>query len=439
MSKKNAGSSAESVPTLKRIGHRRLRVPGSKSITARAIMLGSLAAGRTVLKNPLISDDTNALADAFSKIGVGVKWSPTKLILHGVDGKPPHGASVNLGAGGTPSRFMIAAGALAKQPVTVDGAGKMRTRPIGELVTLMQTLGASFDGDMMPIQVDGSQFHGGEIDVPVTKSSQFISALMLIAPFVQGGITLNCKTPVTSSTYIDLTTNILRAFGVEVVETKTDLLRSICVPQTRVTHRELEIEPDASSAIYFAAVATLHKGLSVTLDGLLLDSLQPDMEAIRLLRTIGAEVVEVENGIRVTGTGKVNGFGELDASSFPDASLCLASVAAFADSPSRIYGLETLPLKESDRIEVMSRSLAKVGCGISSGDTDIRISPLQQNTKVKTSTAIDPIDDHRIAMAMAVIGTKKSGISIVNPKCVSKSYPSFWTDLRKIYEGHDAS
>jgi 3-phosphoshikimate 1-carboxyvinyltransferase len=114
-------------------------------------------------------------------------------------------------------------------------------------------------------------------------------------------------------------------------------------------------------------------------------------------------------------------------------------VAAFADSPSRIYGLETLPLKESDRIEVMARSLAKVGCGVASSDTDIRITPLQQNTKVKTSTAIDPIDDHRIAMAMAVVGTKRGGVSIVNPKCVSKSYPSFWTELRKVYEGHNVS
>ncbi|HIA72320.1 MAG TPA: 3-phosphoshikimate 1-carboxyvinyltransferase [Phycisphaerales bacterium] len=439
MSKKNAGSTAESVPTLKRLGHRNLRLPGSKSLTARAIMLGSLAAGRTVLKNPLKCDDTNVLATAFSKVGVGVKWSPNKLILHGVDGKPPHGASVNLGIGGTPSRFMIAAGALAKAPVTVDGDGQLRTRPIGELVQLMQSLGATFDGDMLPIQVDGSQFHGGEIDVPITKSSQFISALMLIAPFVDGGITLNCKTPVTSSTYIDLTVNILRTFGVDVVEVESGEVRSISVPQTRVTHRELEIEPDASSAIYFAAVAALHDGLSVTLEGLKLDSLQPDMEAIRLLGTIGAEVVEVENGIKVTGTGIIKSFGDLDASGFPDASLCLASVAAFADSPSRIYGLETLPLKESDRIEVMARSLAKVGCGVASSDTDIRITPLKQNVKVKTSTAIDPIDDHRIAMAMAVVGTKRGGVSIVNPKCVSKSYPSFWTELRKVYEGHDAS
>ncbi len=439
MSKIKKGSTAESVPLLKRLGLRTLRVPGSKSLTARAIMLGALGAGRTVLANPLKCDDTLLLAEAFSKIGVGVKWSPKKLVLHGVDGKPPHGASVNLGAGGTPSRFMIAAGALANEPVIVDGNGKMRSRPIGELLTMMQSLGVEFDSDSMPVQVNGQNFRGGTIEVPVTKSSQFISALMLVAPFVRDGIRLNCARPVTSSTYIDLTSNVLRTFGVNVQEKQTDVSRSITVPQTRITHRELKIEPDASSAVYFAAVAALHKGMSVILEGLTLDSLQPDMEAIRVLGTIGTEVVEVENGVKVTGTGTIRGFGDLDASGFPDASLCLAAVAAFADSPSRIYGLETLPLKESDRIEVMARSLAKVGCGVASGDTDIRISPLKQNAKVKTSTAIDPIDDHRIAMAMAVVGTKRGGLSIVNPTCVSKSYPSFWTDLRKIFEGQDES
>jgi len=435
MSKKNAGSTAESVPVLKRIGHRNLRVPGSKSLTARMIMLGALGAGRTVLKNPLKSDDTRLLAEAFGKIGVGVKWSSNKLVLHGVDGKPPHGAKMNLGAGGTPSRFMIAAGALAQEPITVDGDPKMRTRPIGELVDLLKILGVSFDGDCMPIEVDGKNLHGGTLDVPVTKSSQFISALMLIAPFVKDGITLNCELPVTSSTYIDLTADVLRVFGVE-IQDEVHTQRIISIPQTRITHRELEIEPDASSAVYFAAVAAMHEGMSITLEGLTLNSSQPDMKAIRLLGTIGAEVDEVDSGIRVTGTGVIKGFGEVDASGFPDASLCLAAVAAFADAPSRIYGLETLPLKESDRIEVMARSLAKVGCGIASSDTDIRISPMQSNNG---KTAIDPIDDHRIAMAMAVLGTKRRGVSIVNPNCVSKSYPSFWTDLRKIFEGRDES
>jgi len=436
MSKRNTGSTAESVPVLKRIGHRVLRVPGSKSLTARAIMLGSLAAGRTVLKNPLKSDDTRLLAEAMKSIGVGVKWSPNKLVLHGVDGKPPHGSKVNLGAGGTPSRFMIAAGALARETVTVDGDAKMRTRPIGELIEMMQSLGVIFDSDTMPIEIDGTNIHGGTLEVPVTKSSQFISALMLIAPFIEGGITLNCKTPVTSSTYIHLTADVLRTFGVAVQDEIGKTHQTIVVPQTRVTHRELDIEPDASSAIYFAAVAAIHEGMSITLEGLTIDSMQPDMEAIRLLGSVGADVVEDDTGIRVTGTGILRGFGELDASGFPDASLCLAAVAAFADSPTRIFGLETLPLKESDRIEVMARSLAKVGCGVAASENDIRITPMKVTTG---ATAIDPIDDHRIAMAMAVIGTKRNGVSIVNPGCVTKSYPSFWSDLRKVFEAKDES
>jgi len=129
-------------------------------------------------------------------------------------------------------------------------------------------------------------------------------------------------------------------------------------------------------------------------------------------------------------------FGDLDASGFPDASLCMAAVAAFADSPSRIYGLETLPLKESDRIEVMARSLAKAGCGVAASENAIRVSPL---TDMKNPTAIDPMGDHRIAMAMAVLGTKRGRVSIVDASCVTKSYPTFWNDLRRVYEGHDES
>ena len=436
MSKQSAGSTAESVPVLKRIGKRALRVPGSKSLTTRAIVLGSLGAGRTVLHQPLKSDDTELLAKAMSSIGVGVKWGANKLTLHGVDGKPPHGASVNLGAGGTPSRFMIAAASLASEPVTVDGDGRMRQRPIGELVTMLQTLGVKFDGEKLPINVDGTNVHGGSIDVPTTKSSQFISALMLIAPFLDGGIILNCELPITSESYVDLTIDVLETFGVEVQSTKNETRRIITVPQTRITHRELEIEPDASSAVYFAAVAALQEGMTITLEGLQLSSKQPDMEAIRLLGEIGADLQETARGIQVTGTGTINGFGDLDASGFPDASLCIASVAAFGDSPTRIYGLETLPLKESDRIEVMARSLASVGCGVTASETDFRISPITESVG---SSVIDPVGDHRIAMAMAVLGTKRGGVSITDTTCVGKSYPTFWSDLRSVYEGREES
>ena len=434
MRKKKTGASAESVPVLKRIGHRSLRVPGSKSVTARMIMLGALGAGRTVLKNPLSCDDTELLASAMAEIGVGVKWTPSKLVLHGVDGSPPRGGQVNLGAGGTPARFMIAVGALTGEPLTVDGNAKMRTRPVGELLTMMRSLGSTFSKDSLPVTIEG-KVHGGKLDVPVTQSSQFISALLLIAPFLEGGLTLQCALPVTSSTYIDLTVQTLKTFGVDVVDELSDTSRTIQVPETRITHRELDIEPDASSAVYFASIAAIHEGMTVTLEGMSLNSSQPDMEAIRLLGEVGAKVVQTDSGVSVTGTGTIKGFDTLDASGFPDASLCLAAVAAFADSPSRIYGLETLPLKESDRIEVMARSLAKVGCGVASSDSDIRISPM---IEAKSKVAIDPVDDHRIAMAMAVVGTKRQGLSIVNPNCVSKSYPNFWSDLRKVYEGREA-
>jgi len=332
---------------------------------------------------------------------------------------------------------MIAAGCLSKEEVVVDGNARMRQRPVGELLTLLQQLGATIEGDHLPVTVNGTSTSGGSLAIPVTQSSQFISAILLLAPFLEGGVTLKCEKPITSESYVDLTLEMLRTFNVPVREDSNATHRTIEVEHTRVTHRELEIEPDASSAVYFAAVATLHEGLSVTLEGLRLDSRQPDTKAIRLLGSIGADIQETTSGLQVTGTGTIRGFGDLDASSFPDASLCLAAVAAVADSPSRIYGLETLPLKESDRIEVMARSLAKAGCGVGAGKSDLRITPLLEGNH--EPTAIDPVGDHRIAMSMAVLGTKRSGISIVDPTCVSKSYPNFWIDLREVYEGNDAS
>ena len=436
MRKKNAGLTAESVPVLKRAGHRSLRVPGSKSLTQRAIMLGCLGAGRTVLSAPLYCDDTMLLTEAMATLGVGVKWSPNKLVLHGIDGAFPSGGSVNLGAGGTPSRFMIAASCLANEPVTVDGDARMRQRPVGELLTMLRQLGATIDGEHLPVTVQRDGVHGGKLDVPVTQSSQFVSAMLLIAPFLDGGLTLRCAQPITSESYVDVTLDMLMNFGVSVTDEPTETHRTITVKQTRVTHQEIDIEPDASSAVYFAAVATMHKGLRITLEGLRLDSRQPDAEAIRLLGEVGADLKDTALGLQVTGTGIIRGFGDLDASRFPDASLCLAAVAAVAESPSRIFGLETLPLKESDRIEVMARSLAKAGCGVGAGISDLRITPFQKNNG---PTAIDPIGDHRIAMSMAVLGTKRSGISIVDPKCVSKSYPNFWKDLREVYEGREAT
>lgn len=436
MSKKKSGLTAESVPPLKRIGSRVMRVPGSKSLTLRAMTLGALGAGRSVLQTPLESDDTLLLAEALQAIGVGVKWTPNKLVLHGVDGKPRHGASVYLGGGGTPSRMMIAIGALSEEPLTVDGDSRMRNRPIGELTEFLTSLHANCEGDSLPVTVSKGECMGGTLDIPVTKSSQFVSALLLIAPYLKGGLTLRCQKPVTSCTYIALTVETLNTFGVSATLENHEDFVEIVVPETRLTHRELEVEPDASSAVYFAAIAAIHEGMSVTLEGLCLDSSQPDMEAIRLLGKIGATLEETDNGVKVTGTGTIQSFGDLDASGFPDASLCLAAVAAFANRPSRIYGLETLPIKESDRIEVMAKSLSLAGCGVASSDSDMRISPVVDGS---APIAIDPMNDHRIAMSMAVLGTKRGNVSIVAPNCVSKSYPTFWKDLRKIYEGKDES
>ncbi len=425
---------AEGVPRLQRRGCATVAVPGSKSITARATVLAALAAGRSILHGALESDDTRALAKGLSAMGAGVAWKGGKLVITGADGRLNGGADVNAGAGGTPARFLAAAAICAGGTTRIDGDARMRTRPMEQLSQAIASLGASVTAEgregHLPLSIDGSAAHGGEVEFGAVDSSQFISALMLVGPFLEGGLLLSCHTPITSRPYVELTAGILEAFGAEAQFEDAAGQLKITVPQARLTARELSIEPDASSAIYFAAIAALHEGLSITIPGLATTSRQPDMAAITLLGDLGARIEDTPDGMSVTGTGSLRSGGEIDAGDFPDAALCLAAVMACADGPTTICGLQTLPRKESDRIEAIGRGLAQAGCGISSGDSFITIAPAQELMRA----VVDPQDDHRVAMAMAVLGTACGTISITDSTCVTKSYPGFWSDLKALYE-----
>ncbi len=431
MSRKNKPQTADALPRLKRHGNATIRVPGSKSLTARAMLLGAFASGQTVLRGALRCDDTLALAGGLRELGLGIEWTDQIMRLHGVAGQLPRGGGVDVGAGGTPARFMMAAAALAGGPVTIDGDARMRQRPVAELVSLLRAIGATCDGESLPLTIDGKAVHGGDLTVATTRSSQTISALLLIAPWLTGGLSLECRLPITSAAYVDLTLGLLRTFGVSAGDQSDTATRRIAIPQSMVIGREIDIEPDASSAIYFAAIAAMHPGLTINIAGLSPNSLQPDVAAINALARAGAVVESSGDGIRITGSPTICGFGDLDASNFPDAALCLAAVAAAGESPSRIYGLGTLPLKESSRIEVMGANLAQAGCGIVAGDNELRIRPMDTRDGV---VVVDPAGDHRIAMAMAVLGTHRGGVAVADRACVSKSYPGFWNDLQRLYE-----
>ena len=421
-----------------------VRLPGSKSLTNRALALAALASGPTVLRGALRSADTDALAEALRALGVPVSIDPDSIAVEGCGGRLPPGADVriDLGDGGTPTRFAMALAAFSPRRVTVDGSPRMRERPVADGVRLLRALGvdvqATGPNEALPVTVDGraGSPRGGALVVGEVASSQFVSAVLLTAPWMPDGLDVTFDAAVTSRSYVDLTVDELRRWGSRVTE-RVDAfgaLRGIHVAGEPLPARgAFDIEPDASSAVPWAVAAALVPGAEVTFPGLSTGSRQPDMRAIAVLERMGAVVDGDTHGCRVRSAVSRGAQGsplrgvEADLSDAPDGALALMAAAAAASGRSRFTGLATLRVKESDRLAAMAEGLARVGAHATITRDSITIEPIPARHAVHA--VIDPHDDHRVAMAFAALGLRTGGIAIEHPGCVAKSYPAFWTDL----------
>ena len=411
-----------------------IRPPGSKSLTCRAYLLAALADGESRITRPLVADDTDRLLSALESMGAGFRREGDDVLIRGVSGRFSRGDTVDLGDGGTPTRFMVAAACLADRPVTIDGSPRMRERPVAQGVELLRRLGAAIeylgpDGHL-PVRVSPRDLHGGVIEIGRTLSSQFISALMLIAPWLPDPLTLNLDASPTSAPYLRLTAHVLRQWGLRVDdEVDADGRNTLRLEAKPLEARSYTIEPDASAATYWLAAAAIVPGAVVTIDGLAASSAQGDAQFARILAGAGAAEIEGDQlGLRSAGPlGGVT----CDLSDMPDASMTLLAAIATAGSPSTISGLRTLRVKESDRIAALATELQRIGCTVQTGDDSITLDPRSRHEK---PVQIETYSDHRMAMAFAVLGLARPGISIKNPACVSKSYPSFWRDLARLYD-----
>ena len=440
-----------------------VRVPGSKSLTNRALVLAAMASGETTLEMALRSGDTDALSRALSALGAAVETvdaAPCGAELPGgrheafrVRGcagafGPADDVRVDLGDGGTPTRFMMAVAAFARRRVTIDGSARMRERPVADGVELLRALGvrvewAEAEG-RLPVVVDGRDGPptGGAIRVGALASSQFVSALLLVSPWMRDGLEVRFDVPPVSRSYIDLTVDELRRWGAPVTEDVDagGALRAVRVRPFPLPGRgAYPVEPDASSAIYWAAAAALVPGSNVCLHGLSSTSRQPDMAAIDALSAQGADIFR---GNTETGVGCRRRAGDrspplsgllASLEQCPDGALMLIAAAAVAESPSRFWGLGTLRVKESDRLAAMAEGLSRVGARAALGDSWIEVTPIPDGHRV--DAMIDPHDDHRIAMSFAVLGLRTGGIRVANPGCVAKSYPQFWAALERCERG----
>jgi 3-phosphoshikimate 1-carboxyvinyltransferase len=409
--------------------------PGSKSETNRFLMLAALAAGRTRLESPLRADDTDRFIIALRASGAEVAEGESWVEVVGLE-RLPGGTSVMLGDGGTPTRFMIAIATLAQKPITIDGSSRMRERPVSEGIEMLRALGARIEyleGEgRLPVRVGGGNMPcGGELEVGRTASSQFISAVLLLAPRLEKGVDLHVRAEsLTSPSYVELTVHALQRWGVTVQVQRNELgkITRITVPPAPLRATSLQVEVDASSAAYFLAAAAIVPDARVLIRGLPRLSKQPDVACLAALVSMGAAECSSAAGIGVEGTSTWRGI-DIDASRWPDGALCLAAVASLAKGSTRIRGLETLKVKESDRVHVLAEQLVRTGCGIESTDLSITIHPDHGRA---APVLIDPHGDHRIAMSFAVLGLSRPGISIAHPTCVSKSYPAFWRDLHQL-------
>lgn len=415
-----------------------LRPPGSKSLTNRAYVLAALSKGESRLARPLRSDDCDRLLAALTTLGARAEWDGADVVITGVDGRFPNGGEVNLGDGGTPTRFMIAAACLTDQPVLIDGSKRMRERPVAEGVELLRNLGADIEyveaDGRLPLRVNPSpNLAGGTIEVGRTASSQFLSALMLVAPWLANGVRIEHREPPTSASYLALTVDALRAVGapVEVERDETGEPLAHIVAPGPLAARSLAIEPDASSAVYGWGAAALAAGLAVRVAGLSRDSAQPDVRILDALQAAGARVESDDSGTTVTGPSTLAPI-DWDASQFPDGAMALAAVLSRADGRSRISGLHTLRVKETDRLAALAVELERLGCRTRiEGDDALIIEPGDALDRTDGVT-IATYNDHRMAMAFAMLGLVRRGVRIADPRCVEKSYPTFWRDLAAL-------
>ena len=406
-----------------------IEVPGSKSYTNRALLVAAMARGVSTVTGALFSDDTYYMSASLRKLGVKVDADEKRATfdVHGNGGDiPVSNAELYIGNSGTTSRSLTAYVSLGRGKFVIDGDEPMRHgRPISDLLDSLTQIEVSarsqFDNGHLPVVVEANGLEGGKTRLDVGKSSQFLTALLLIAPCAKNGMEIEVVGD-REMPYIDITLAVMGAFGVQVTNEDYKYFRIEGGQQYQP--RVYNIEPDASSASYFFAAAALTGG-RVTVQHLHLDSPQGDVQFVRVLEQMGCQVTVSDTGITVIGPRQLKGI-DVDMRMISDTSLTLAAIAPFADSKVTIRNIEHTRWQETDRIHAMVTELRKLGVPVVEHQDGLEISPSRI-----TPAAIDTYDDHRVAMAFSLIGLKTSGIQINNPECVSKTFPHYFD----VFEG----
>ncbi|MFA9476770.1 3-phosphoshikimate 1-carboxyvinyltransferase [Phycisphaerales bacterium AB-hyl4] len=413
-------------------------LPGSKSLTNRALLLAALATGQSTLTGVLFSDDTRHMLDALGRLGFAltIDEGSRAVTVTGQGGAMPRPqAELHLGNSGTCVRSLTAACALGEGPYRIDGIARMRERPIGELVEPLRQIGADvqyLDNAGYPPLTVGSRggLAGGELIMRPTLSSQFITALLMVGPCCRAGLTLRFEGAVTSRPYVEMTLSVMEAFGARA--SVDEAFTRVRVEAGTYAGRAYAIEPDASNASYFLAAAAVMPGSRCTITNLGKASLQGDVGFAEVLGQMGAQVTMSDDAITVASpaTGQPLRGVDVDLNRMPDTAQTLGPVALFADGPTTIRNVGNLRVKETDRMAALQNELTKLGATVDVVGDDLRITP-PGDGKLRP-TAIDTYDDHRMAMGFAVAGLRSPGVVINDPACVNKTFPDYFDYLDRL-------
>jgi 3-phosphoshikimate 1-carboxyvinyltransferase len=412
-----------------------IRLPGSKSITNRAFLIAALAEGTTRLHNLLRSDDTCYMGEALQKLGVGIEFSEdfTDAVVHGNGGaiSAPDGAPTELflGNAGTAMRSLTAALSLGKGEFHLRGEERMSERPIRDLIDALRSIGANIDYEESegypPVCIKADGLEGGEVSVRGNISSQYLTALLICAPYCRAPLHIHVEGELISVPYVRMTLDIMSCFGIDV---RHEGMTDFYVPQgVYKAVGDFSVEGDASSASYPLAAAAIAKG-KVKVLGVGEHSSQGDVAFAEVLRKMGAKVTIGPDWIECDGTGCTLHGIDLDLNDIPDAAMTVSVLALFADGPSRISGIASWRVKETDRIAAMTAELRKVGADVRETNDSITIVPPEQ----LQAATIETYNDHRMAMCFSLVALGGVPIKILDPACVNKTYPQFFEDFNRL-------
>ena len=403
-----------------------VRVPGSKSLTNRALLIASLANGKTRLTNVLFSDDSCYFAKALQTLGFDVQLDEAnhEMTVIGLGGTiPVKQAELFIGNAGTAARFLSAFLTLGNGEYVLDGDSRMRERPIQDLIDALNQLGVELEAknNCPPVEIFAKGLMGGKTKIAGNISSQFLSALLMLAPYAKSAVQIEVITELNSKPYVDMTLSIMKDFGVEVERQSYE--RFTVHPASYVPVTNYSIESDASAASYFFAAPAICGG-TVRVENISRPAKQGDITFLDVLQEMGCIIHEGDSFIEVGGTKSLNGI-DVDMRDIPDTAQTLAVIAPFAASPTRIRGIASARMKETDRVHATCTELARLGVRVEEHEDGMTIYPCDQ---IQPAT-IQTYNDHRMAMAFSLIGLRAEGIVIENPACVSKTFPNYFDVL----------